>query len=188
MTYFQKNKNQKEVVLQFCVLLTSFTSHFLSHTGNSLLINSKKKKNKPPHIEIKKKSALELVSHASKAGRSFFQETNRSVKHGATHFYNSHQEPSCPDKPSLCSLRGSSQCRPPACDEPKRIGGWRGKGTRRVTLLNNFCKVTHPFTDSINISAPASWAAAPALGTVRECFVPEMGKGGRRGNNPSVCM
>lgn len=50
-----------------------------------------------------------------------------------------------------------------------------------MTLLNNFCEVTHPFTDSINISGPASWAAAPALRTVRECFVPEMGKGGHGG-------
>jgi len=48
-------------------------------------------------------------------------------------------------------------------DEPERIGGWRGKGKRRVILLNNFHKVTHPFTDSANIPAPASWAAALAL-------------------------
>lgn len=72
-------------------------------------------------------------------------------------------------------------------DEPERIGGWRGKGKRRVILLNNFHKVTHPFTDSANIPAPASWAAALALWAVRECFVPGMGKGGCRGETTLLC-
>lgn len=129
MTRFQKNKNQKEVVLQFSVLLTSFTSCFLSHTGNSLLINLKKKKQPTLHTEIKKRAALELVSHASKTGRSFFQETNRSVKHGTTHFYNSHQEPSCPDKPSLCSLRAAASADLQHVMNPKGsvAGGERGQ-------------------------------------------------------------
>lgn len=130
MTYFQKNKNQKEVVLQSSVLLTSFTSHFLSHTGSCLLIDFfKKKQQKAPHTEIKKRAALELVSHASKTGRSFFQETNRSVKHWTTHFYNSHQEPSCPDKPSLCSLQAAASADLQHLMNPKGsvAGGERGQ-------------------------------------------------------------
>lgn len=78
---------------------------------------------------MKKGAALGLVSHASKTGRSFFQETNRSVRHRTTHFYNSHQEPSFPDKPSLCALWAAASADLQHLMNPKGsvAGGERGQ-------------------------------------------------------------